>query len=603
MTVFLLALLVGQSFAQQQQLELTVARQLWQFYNTTEYYYHLATPYSPDPATVPATRIEVGVFVTDDAVTEFESINISPDDTTIIETIPTINTLFDMIQMAIDSTDENPSISVTYNNEFGYPQEFSIVYPDDGNVVVATTATDASLVNPRELVGAINDFLPTSVRSVQLATAKSTWKIYNYQNYDMVYQRFFFITPPFNSKLSIEVRDGVGTSVVVVDSQEDVTNLFDDDVPTIDKLFTDLETSIQNTPVGFTVQYSWPVRYPVSGSIDSSTIAADDEYSFEVFEFIPFNQQPLDDARALWNSFFGAGAGTSTTYAFSYEKACFCDDEYIAPRWVRVEDGVVESVKNNFGADVSDDIKSDTPSIESLFDTIQDAIDNDAFSMFVAYDKTYGYPTRVDIDRSEFVADGDDEVSVSIDKFNPIIVYQAELDTSKALWSSQGYTEYTYNFLQSCFTCPTEPSLVSVENGQVVMVDGQPVTADTSSPPTINELFDEIQKGLNENAYEVTVSYDPDHGFPKQIYIDEIKNAFDDEYSVTISNFMAPPQGDDNGNGNGNGDNDNVPSAAPTSNPSASPVEDSSSPCPFYYNRFVVLLSLFVSAYISLLFV
>ena len=59
--------------------------------------------------------------------------------------------------------------------------------------------------------------------------------------------------------------------------------------------------------------------------------------------------------------------------------------------------------------------------------------------------------------------------------------------------------------------------------------------------PPIDKIFEELTKDINGEADEVTVTYNANYGFPEQVNIDFIKEAVDDEISLTISNFEKLP--------------------------------------------------------------
>ena len=54
---------------------------------------------------------------------------------------------------------------------------------------------------------------------------------------------------------------------------------------------------------------------------------------------------------------------------------------------------------------------------------------------------------------------------------------------------------------------------------------------------TINRLFDVIQNAIDDEADQITVSYDSEFGYPTNIEIDRNINAIDDEYVLTATRF------------------------------------------------------------------
>ena len=94
------------------------------------------------------------------------------------------------------------------------------------------------------------------------------------------------------------------------------------------------------------------------------------------------------------------------------------------------------------------------------------------------------------------------------------------------------------------------PLNIEVKDGEVLSItyaDGTPIS--TTDPEfeffarygTIERLFSELEADLAGAADEVTVSYDPVYGFPQTADIDIIKEAADDELSLTVSGFEILP--------------------------------------------------------------
>jgi hypothetical protein len=102
----------------------------------------------------------------------------------------------------------------------------------------------------------------------------------------------------------------------------------------------------------------------------------------------------LDSAMAIW-----AGHDLAR-YSFAYpQQHCFCNKAYRQPLMVQVQDATVISVANRFGDSVLDAVADFVSSIESIFFTVQEAINNiTTDEINVAYNEEYGYPTSLYID-------------------------------------------------------------------------------------------------------------------------------------------------------------------------------------------------------------
>ena len=100
------------------------------------------------------------------------------------------------------------------------------------------------------------------------------------------------------------------------------------------------------------------------------------------------------------------------SYSYIVRITCECPAEVTRPVVVWVDRGSVEFLfYEDDGRPVPLSIADSFPSVEQLFDAIQDAIDRNADSVDVEYDFTYGYPTSVYIDYDRRVAD--EELSVT----------------------------------------------------------------------------------------------------------------------------------------------------------------------------------------------
>ncbi len=122
------------------------------------------------------------------------------------------------------------------------------------------------------------------------------------------------------------------------------------------------------------------------------------------------------------------------------------------------------------------------------------------------------------------------------------------LQQNRDKWESQNFDHYRFTLVVTCF-CPFAGAEVTyeVQNGQVVNqsvqvapdreIDQNQVTEFYQEYNTIEKVFNFVEQASNE-ADEVTVNYDPTHGFPTEISVDRIKEAVDDEIYLSLSNFQ-----------------------------------------------------------------
>lgn len=120
------------------------------------------------------------------------------------------------------------------------------------------------------------------------------------------------------------------------------------------------------------------------------------------------------------------------------------------------------------------------------------------------------------------------------------------LASSRALWESTGYTDYTYLYRLSCFCPPQllETARVSVSDGQITEV--YLVDSDAPAPPdsytwyhTIDGLFDRLAESLAHDPVVFEVTYDGAAGYPTSAQIDISEQIADEEYSFTASDLAV----------------------------------------------------------------
>lgn len=120
----------------------------------------------------------------------------------------------------------------------------------------------------------------------------------------------------------------------------------------------------------------------------------------------PSERTTLAQARARW------AAQGGENYTVELTRSCEC---ILAGRrmLVTVQNGSVASAEYfESGDPVAGAELSYVPTVEDLFDLIEDALAQPAAAFLATYDEQYGYPTRIEIDPSATTAD--DEVSWSV---------------------------------------------------------------------------------------------------------------------------------------------------------------------------------------------
>ena len=297
-------------------------------------------------------------------------------------------------------------------------------------------------------------------------------------------------------------------------------------------------------------------------------------------------QTDLTNAKALWMSYeFTASSNTnsddtSLSYGFTYSRSCFCwPMEIMGPNKVWVaNDANILQVQTQFGEPIVDeDIINTILTIDELFDKTQTAINNNAASIEVTYDTTYGYPTSITIDYDEMIAD--EEYMLTIDNFAPYSLWMNDFESNVDIWDEfiktgttstststrnlmmrrkllhePGVSSYTYTYerMRFCLEEYLGPFIVEVDvsddgNGNII----ESVTKVTNTfnnevddstntkwnVPTIADLHAIIHEAFESNptpAHEVNVVYDDEHGYPTSISIDYVEMMADEEFYANI---------------------------------------------------------------------
>jgi hypothetical protein len=124
-----------------------------------------------------------------------------------------------------------------------------------------------------------------------------------------------------------------------------------------------------------------------------------------------------------------------------------------------------------------------------------------------------------------------------------------DFNAAQSRWQSAHLTHYRYDLHVGCFCAFVDrmPLSIEVENGTVKSMlynDGTPVPQDQQEIfaryAPIDTMFAFTADALHR-ADETKVEYDAKYGFPATLYIDYIRQAADDELSLSASNFQPLP--------------------------------------------------------------
>ena len=117
----------------------------------------------------------------------------------------------------------------------------------------------------------------------------------------------------------------------------------------------------------------------------------------------------LDDLAAARSQWLADAPGA---YDFDYRRSCFCPDVFLAR--VYVVDGAVTLVVNlESSTPLPEERNDDFPTVDQLFNELDELIRLEPYQLEVRYDPQLGYPSFVSVDIEERMVD--EEFSYTVD--------------------------------------------------------------------------------------------------------------------------------------------------------------------------------------------
>ena len=123
------------------------------------------------------------------------------------------------------------------------------------------------------------------------------------------------------------------------------------------------------------------------------------------------------------------------------------------------------------------------------------------------------------------------------------------LERHQARWEDQRLSSYRFTYSVACFCAQSEVVIVIEVRNDVVAAatyaaTGEPAPIEIRSTlPTIDALFQAIERAIAEKADLLEVTYHPEMGYPTRIAIDQAFNATDEGTVHTVS-ALAPIEPD-----------------------------------------------------------
>jgi hypothetical protein len=121
----------------------------------------------------------------------------------------------------------------------------------------------------------------------------------------------------------------------------------------------------------------------------------------------------------------------------------------------------------------------------------------------------------------------------------------AELRKAREKWEKAGFENYVFQFRWQCFCIREYVSLVELKvkagnavSGSYVEGGGELESERLADYMPIDQLFDLIQEAIDRDAHSIRAEYDPELGFPVDVYIDYNEMMADEEKGFTIERFV-----------------------------------------------------------------
>ena len=109
------------------------------------------------------------------------------------------------------------------------------------------------------------------------------------------------------------------------------------------------------------------------------------------------------------------------SYKFTWRKSCECTAEWTQPIRITVQQGsIISAIAVETEQPVSAALLADLKTIEGVFDLVQEAYAEGAYSVSVTYDPTTAFPASIGIDYDQQLADEEFSLQISdVTEFAP----------------------------------------------------------------------------------------------------------------------------------------------------------------------------------------
>lgn len=125
---------------------------------------------------------------------------------------------------------------------------------------------------------------------------------------------------------------------------------------------------------------------------------------------------------------------------------------------------------------------------------------------------------------------------------NPLEPEVASLQEARARWKGSAPASYAYDYRNNCFCGPIHIR-ITVADGEVASVESltdEPVPdVPEREGYTVEDLFDRIGGALALDPHLARLAFDPDLGYPVEVWFDLEELTSDEEWGFEVENFTS----------------------------------------------------------------
>jgi hypothetical protein len=246
---------------------------------------------------------------------------------------------------------------------------------------------------------------------VRLEESRAKWVADGPSEYELAMRRSCGECLPEGALAVVVSVSSAGTTVSLAQNGERIEpqpGLY----PDVEGLFDLIETHLL-AGAEVDVEYDPELGYPRSVSIDPVPDAIDDEFGYVVDDLaagrLAALRADLRVQRERW------AAQRILDYQLTLSRSCFCSPEGAGLVVLTVLEGEPVQWQYFLSGDlIAPEWRAVFPTVEGLFDFVEDAIDRGAESIEVRYDEDLGLPTTIRIDYR--LAAVDEEIAYEVEK-------------------------------------------------------------------------------------------------------------------------------------------------------------------------------------------